>query len=77
MSNTMTIDEFSEEFKSVYEKFYSALKTTINNKYKQLDSNAVLKPFDDAKIDMEFKDPESGQTGTAHGRRAAAPLRRW
>ena len=64
MSNTMTIDEFSEEFKSVYEKFYSALKTTINNKYKQLDSNAVLKPFDDAKIDMEFKDPESGQTGT-------------
>lgn len=61
---TMTIDEFSEEFKSTYDKFYTALKTLINNKYKQLNSDAILKSFDDAKIDMEFKDPESGQTGT-------------
>lgn len=60
---TMTIDEFSEEFKKSYNAFYTALKSLINRKFKNIDTDSVMKPYEDSVIDMNFKDPESGQTG--------------
>lgn len=65
-SSSWSVEKFQEAFKSLYDVVASAATRTIKSKFSEKISgiDQLVFPWDESKIDMHFKDPESDQSGT-------------
>lgn len=64
IDKTWSNEKFIEEFKNAHSKLYNSLKSLFESSFGKLSFDDYAKPFEESKIDMHFKDPESGQVGT-------------
>jgi hypothetical protein len=62
----ISLNDLQDRFKTMYDAVTDAARNAIENKMSQNieDADEVIIPFDQTKVELNFEDPESGQSGS-------------